>query len=81
MTKPEKSTTRVASDSAKMKTSSSFCLLWMFRVLVLSRRKNVMSPFNLIHTILQDVLHALIYSFYLTNCTHACKFTALHPPV
>ena len=49
MTKPEKSTTGVASDSAKMETSCSFCLLGMVRVLMLPRRINVTSPFNSIH--------------------------------
>ena len=73
MTKPEESTTGVASDSAKMKTSCSFCLFGIFRVLILPRTENVMSPFNSINTILQDKMHA----FRFINST----WQTVHPPV
>ena len=73
MTKPEKSTTGVASDSAKMETSCSFCLFGIFRVLILPRTENVMSPFNSINTILQDKMHA----FRFINST----WQTVHPPV
>ena len=59
MTKPEKSTTGVASDSAKMETSCSFCLLGMVRVLMLPRRINVTSPFNSIHKYMYVCMYVL----------------------
>ena len=73
MTKPEESTTGVASDSAKMETSCSFCLLGMLRVLMLPRRENVISPLNSINKILQDEMQA----FRFINLT----WQTVQPPV